>query len=294
MPSISCHNVALRAGFEFLKKASPIPNARTNRAGAAHHHRTVHSQRLLSQKNSQPQHRNPRYRKILAGAAEQCSEESGLLPTRLKRAHRRTGEEEEAAAGRRRAHNSGGEKHSWRQYLETAAAAEAPAVLPGPAGGEEAPIDLGGHGAVPARSAATCFGYPCPTINRTDQSSEGRRKAGTAEICYYCGSIGDTGRGRDRSICAGSRRYSCISAYREGAERARASHAEWGPRRRRRGPDAGGPAAPRCGRTRPRGRQGERVPPLFRRWRVAPASRSGRAGLPGLSALVPASCLVVH
>lgn len=40
------------------------------------------------------------------------------------------------------------------QYLEAAAAAETPAVLPGPAGGEEAPIDLGGHGAVPARSAA--------------------------------------------------------------------------------------------------------------------------------------------
>jgi hypothetical protein len=40
------------------------------------------------------------------------------------------------------------------------------------------------------------------------------------------------------------------------------SHAGWGPRRRRRGPDAGGPAAPRCGRTRPRRRQGERVPPF--------------------------------
>jgi hypothetical protein len=35
-------------------------------------------------------------------------------------------------------------------------------------------------------------------------------------------------------------------------------------------------------------------PPLFRRWRVAPASRSGRAGLPDLSAPAPASCLVVH
>jgi hypothetical protein len=34
--------------------------------------------------------------------------------------------------------------------------------------------------------------------------------------------------------------------------------------------------------------------PLFRRWRVAPASRSGRAGLPDLSAPAPASCLVVH
>jgi hypothetical protein len=35
-------------------------------------------------------------------------------------------------------------------------------------------------------------------------------------------------------------------------------------------------------------------PPLFRRWRVAPASRSGRASLPDLSASAPASCLVVH
>jgi hypothetical protein len=35
-------------------------------------------------------------------------------------------------------------------------------------------------------------------------------------------------------------------------------------------------------------------PPLFHRWRVAPASRSGRAGLPDLSAPAPASCLVVH
>jgi len=47
------------------------------------------------------------------------------------------------------------EGNSWMQYLEAAAAAEATAVLPGPAGGEESPIDLGGHGAVPARPAAT-------------------------------------------------------------------------------------------------------------------------------------------
>ena len=55
--------------------------------------------------------------------------------------------------------------------------------------------------------------------------------------------------------------------------------AGWGPRRRRRGPDAGGPAAPRRRRRssdRPRGRQGERFSSAA--GRVVPAARSGSAG----------------
>lgn len=39
-------------------------------------------------------------------------------------------------------------------HLEASPAAEPSPVLPGPPGGEEAPIDLRGHGAVPADSAA--------------------------------------------------------------------------------------------------------------------------------------------
>jgi hypothetical protein len=169
-PPRGLQNVALRAGSEFLKKASPIPNARTNRAGTAHHHRTVHSRRLLSQKkkNSQPQHRNPRFQgteRFLRVQQSSAAKKVDCCQPDSSEQTERTGEEEEAAAGRRRARDAGGENTQleWRQYLETAAAAEAPAVLPGPAGGEETPIDLGGHGAVPARSAAaTCFGYPLP------------------------------------------------------------------------------------------------------------------------------------
>ena len=52
------------------------------------------------------------------------------------------------------------------QYLEAPPAAEPSAVLPGSPGGEEAPIDLRGHGAVPAGST------PCwlPTDQEPQES----------------------------------------------------------------------------------------------------------------------------
>jgi hypothetical protein len=124
-------------------------------------------------------------RKWIAANPTQASKPKG----QERRKKQQQGDVERAMRGEKTHSWSGGS--TWKQRPQP----RPPRCCLGPPAARKPPLisaAMAPYPHAPLLLPASVIHYP--TINRTDQSSEGRRKAGTAEICYYCGSIGDTGR----------------------------------------------------------------------------------------------------